>query len=86
MAENKEVDLTEREVEVLIWISEGWTNQQVAEKLGIGKKTVDFHLTKIYEKLGVTSRIQAFIKATGLGLLPSLPPHRPESPRQNQST
>jgi DNA-binding NarL/FixJ family response regulator len=43
--------LTARESEVLRLIAEGQTNQQVADVLGLGRKTVDTHRTNIMRKL-----------------------------------
>lgn len=51
--------LTNREKEVLSMISEGMSSQEVADKLCISKRTVDFHLGNIYEKFNVANRVQA---------------------------
>ncbi len=51
--------LTAREVEVLCVVAQGLTNEQVAERLVISPRTVDTHLTSIYGKIGVTSRVAA---------------------------
>ncbi|HEX6482055.1 MAG TPA: LuxR C-terminal-related transcriptional regulator, partial [Ktedonobacteraceae bacterium] len=51
--------LTAREVEVLRVVAQGLTNEQVAERLIISPRTVDTHLTSIYSKIGVTSRVAA---------------------------
>jgi non-specific serine/threonine protein kinase len=51
--------LTAREVEVLRLVAAGLTNQQVADRLIIALRTVDTHLTSIYNKLGVNSRTAA---------------------------
>jgi DNA-binding CsgD family transcriptional regulator len=48
--------LTPREREVLYWISEGKTNAEAAEILGIAAGTVRVHLEHIYPKLGVENR------------------------------
>jgi DNA-binding NarL/FixJ family response regulator len=53
------VELTEREEEVLKLVSEGWTNNRIAAELTLSERTVRFHLTNIYDKLGVTSRAEA---------------------------
>jgi len=53
------VELTEREEEVLKFVAEGWTNNRVATELALSERTVRFHLTNIYDKLGVTSRAEA---------------------------
>jgi predicted ATPase/DNA-binding CsgD family transcriptional regulator/tetratricopeptide (TPR) repeat protein len=51
--------LTVREVEVLRLVAQGLTDAQVAEKLIISPRTVNWHLTSIYSKLQVTSRSAA---------------------------
>lgn len=62
--------LTKREIEILSLVIEGYPSKKVAEMLFISKRTVDFHLDNIYEKLQVTNRMQALQRATRLGLLP----------------
>jgi DNA-binding CsgD family transcriptional regulator len=51
--------LTVREIEVLRLVAQGLTNAQVAAKLVISPRTVNFHLTSVYSKLGVSSRSAA---------------------------
>lgn len=67
------VRLTPTEVKVLSLISEGYSSKLAAEKLAISKRTVDFHLANIYDKLQVRNRVQALRMATRLGLIPSEP-------------
>jgi len=56
-------DLTERELEVLRLIAEGKTNQEIADQLVIGIKTVKTHVSNILAKLDVEDRTQAAIYA-----------------------
>ncbi|MCR4278122.1 MAG: response regulator transcription factor [Candidatus Berkelbacteria bacterium] len=65
--------LTKRELEVLSLIAEGHSSREAAETLYLSKRTVDFHLSNIYDKLQVNNRVQAFCVATRLGLLPFEP-------------
>jgi DNA-binding NarL/FixJ family response regulator len=51
--------LTEREEEVLTRLAEGWTNSRIAQDLSVSERTVRFHLSNIYDKLGITSRGEA---------------------------
>jgi DNA-binding CsgD family transcriptional regulator len=51
--------LTAREVEVLRLVAQGFTDAQVAEQLVISPRTVNWHLTTIYSKIGVSSRSAA---------------------------
>lgn len=67
------ISLTRRELEVLTLVVEGHSSKEVADMLYVSKRTVDFHLANIYDKLQVSNRVQAFRRATRLGLLnPSL--------------
>lgn len=54
-------DLTERELEVLICIGNGMTNQEISGKLYIGIKTVKTHVSNVLGKLGVHDRTQAAV-------------------------
>jgi DNA-binding CsgD family transcriptional regulator len=63
------VKLTKRESEVLALVLEGKSSREVAVALYCSKRTVDFHLARIYEKLQVTNRVQAMRRATLLGLV-----------------
>jgi len=56
-------DLTPRELEVLRLIGEGLTNQEIADRLFIGVKTVKTHVSNILDKLGVADRTQAAVYA-----------------------
>jgi DNA-binding NarL/FixJ family response regulator len=66
---SQSIHLTEREREVLHWLVQGASNEQIAKHLYITVATVKAHLTAIFEKLGVTSRTQAIVKALKLGLV-----------------
>lgn len=67
--DHQSVKLTRREVEVLTLVIEGKSSKEVAEQLFVSKRTVDFHLANIYDKLNVTNRVQAFREATRRGLI-----------------
>jgi DNA-binding response OmpR family regulator len=55
--------LNDREIEALTWVARGRTSAEVAELIGVSKRTVDFHLDNARIKLGATTRTQAAIKA-----------------------
>jgi DNA-binding CsgD family transcriptional regulator len=55
--------LTPREREVLDWVAAGKTNRDVAAILGASPRTVEKHLERIYEKLGVETRTAAVMRA-----------------------
>lgn len=67
---SRSVRLTKRELEVLMLVVEGRSSKDVADVLYVSKRTVDFHLANIYDKLQVSNRVQAFRRATRLGLIP----------------
>jgi DNA-binding NarL/FixJ family response regulator len=62
-AERPEVQLSERELEVLGCVAKGLPNKLIARSLGISEKTVKAHLTRIYQQIGVTDRTQAALWA-----------------------
>ena len=70
VAENAQVKLTKREIEVLSLVIEGKSSKDVADELFVSKRTVDFHLANVYSKLGVKNRLQALREASKRGLLP----------------
>jgi len=51
--------LTARELEVLVELASGLTNRQIASRLFISEKTVGVHVSRIFTKFGVHSRVQA---------------------------
>jgi two-component system, NarL family, response regulator DevR len=61
--------LTERELEVLSIAVEGLTARQIGTRLGVRERTVTTHLSHIYRKLGVGSRMAAVVAAKQAGLL-----------------
>ncbi len=62
-----DVDLTEREIDVLELLAAGMKNDQIATDLGISYATVRNYVARIYEKLGVHSRAEAVIWARERG-------------------
>lgn len=61
--------LTTRETEILRWIAQGMSNQQIADQLEIALATTKVHIRNIFEKLGVKRRTQAVSKARELDLI-----------------
>ena len=61
-------ELTDREREILDYIARGDTNTEIAEQLTISLKTVRNHVSNIFNKLQVTNRAQAAIRARDSGL------------------
>jgi DNA-binding NarL/FixJ family response regulator len=63
------VDLTPRESEVLVCITQGRSNREIADELGIAEKTVRIHVSSLLEKMGARDRTQATIYALQRGLV-----------------
>ncbi|KHK54418.1 LuxR family transcriptional regulator [Ralstonia sp. A12] len=68
-APRPQVQLSEREVEVLAWSARGKTSGEIATILGLSKRTVDFHIDNARLKLGVATRIEAVVKASSAGII-----------------
>ncbi|MGM0838713.1 MAG: response regulator [Bacillota bacterium] len=62
-------ELTDREIEVLMCLGDGLTNQEISDELFIGVKTVKTHVSNILSKLNVADRTQAAIYANRHGIL-----------------
>ena len=61
-------DLTPREMEVLQLVVAGRTNKSIAAEICITEKTVEFHLNKLYSKIGVRTRMLAGVWAIRQGI------------------
>lgn len=61
--------ITNRQLQVLKLVAQGYTNDEIAETLVITKHTVKAHISSIYETLNASSRVQITIKALKLGLI-----------------
>jgi LuxR family maltose regulon positive regulatory protein len=61
--------LTDRELEVLRLLAEGFSNKTIADKLFVAPSTVKQHLKHVYDKLDVHSRTRAVARGRELGLL-----------------
>ena len=60
----KALGLNDREVEILTWVARGKTSAEIAQIIGLTKRTVDFHIDNARGKLGAATRTEAVIKAT----------------------
>ena len=63
-----EEPLTEREVEVLVFVARGYSNQEIADVLIISERTVRTHVSNILSKLHLANRTQAALYALKEGL------------------
>ena len=70
-------DLTPQELQVALIVAEGATNKEAASALLLSPKTVEYHLAKVYAKLGVRSRAQLARRMTS-GAVSPLGPGQPD--------
>lgn len=61
--------LTQREIDVLRLVAEGYTNARIAHELSIAERTVAFHVSNVLEKLDAESRIDAAMWAKDQGIV-----------------
>ncbi len=66
---SRPADLTERQVEVLRLLSRGLSNRDIANRLGISRRTAEHHVQDIYLKIGVSTRAAAAVFAMEHGLV-----------------
>lgn len=65
-----QLDLSKRELEILNLLAEGYSNQEIAEKLFVSLSTVKTHNQNLFDKLEVKRRIQAVEKGRRLSIIP----------------
>jgi len=61
--------LTEREIEVLNLVAEGFSNPEIAKQLNVSRNTIKFHVSSIIGKLGASSRTEAVTLGLKRGLI-----------------
>lgn len=66
--------LSRREMDVMRWLAGGKSNSVIADILGIQKSSVDVYVRRIFDKLGVSDRTTASVRALALGLIVEGPP------------
>lgn len=60
--------LTARERQIIALVSAGYTNRDLAQKLGISENAAKYHLTNVFDKLGVCNRLELVLFAIDQGL------------------
>ncbi|MBF0299900.1 MAG: response regulator transcription factor [Oligoflexia bacterium] len=68
-APNCEIKLTSRELEVLILLSKGFSNKELAYRLSISDRTVQFHVKSLFDKFSASSRTEVVTKALSEGII-----------------
>lgn len=68
-SKNESINLTARQLEVLVYLCEGKSNKVIGRHLDMAENTVRGHVSKILASLSVTGRSQAIIAAQQLGLI-----------------
>jgi NarL family two-component system response regulator LiaR len=63
------VNLDDREIDILRGVAQGWTNQEIGERMGLSEKTIKNQLSIIFQKLHINNRTQAAIYALRRGLV-----------------
>lgn len=63
--------LTDRQLEIVAAVVDGLTNREIGAKLAISDETVKHHLTQIFNKTGVSTRLELALLATSRGLVPT---------------
>ncbi|MDR3255012.1 MAG: response regulator transcription factor [Synergistaceae bacterium] len=61
--------LTQREKEVLFWLSQGFNNAEISAKMVLSEKTVKNHVSHLLKKLGLNDRTQAAVLAWRMGIV-----------------
>ena len=61
--------LSAREAEILEYVADGWSTEEIADRLGIRAATVKFHLGGVYRKFGVNRRTEAVREGLRRGIV-----------------
>ena len=61
--------ISKRELEVLLLLGKGLSNQEIADTLFVSQNTIKTHTSRLFEKLDVKNRTQAMLKAQEMGLV-----------------
>jgi len=62
-------ELTDRDLELVHWLADNISNVEIARRLGVSERTAKGYVSSVFEKLGVSSRLEAVVIAARSGLL-----------------
>jgi two-component system competent response regulator ComA len=68
-SQSKDSLITEREKAILVEVEKGLTNQEIADKLHLSKRSIEYSLTSIYSKLKIGTRTEAVLFAKSEGII-----------------
>ncbi|WP_017470570.1 response regulator transcription factor [Amphibacillus jilinensis] len=68
----EQVTLTEIEQEIIFLVDKGKSNDEIADQIKMSRRTVERHLTKIFQKMHVSSRAEAIEVGKKIGILPEI--------------
>ncbi|MBM7540153.1 response regulator transcription factor [Amphibacillus cookii] len=68
----EQVTLTEIEQEIIFLVDKGKSNDEIADQIKMSRRTVERHLTKIFQKMHVSSRAEAIEVGKEIGILPEI--------------
>lgn len=68
-AQITQLGISKRELEVLLLLGKGLSNQEIADTLFVSQNTIKTHTSRLFEKLDVKNRTQAMLKAQEMGLI-----------------
>lgn len=69
-AKQRELGITDRELEILGLIAQGLSSREIGERLFVSENTVKTHSSRLFDKLGVNRRLHAVQKGKELRLIP----------------
>lgn len=70
------VSLTDRERQIVRLVLASRSNEEIAVELGTSRKTVEYHLSRLYERYGILTRVELALRADHEGWLEVTPPSR----------
>jgi DNA-binding CsgD family transcriptional regulator len=75
--------LTPQELQIALLVTQGQTNAEIGRAIFLSTRTVEFHLSRAYRKLGISSRTELAGRLTGAGQNPKPPEVSTPTTRQN---